>query len=82
MLWSCFTVIDIIISLFIILKIFIWQLQVNAAAEVIYDLVDPTANLIFGAVIDPSLSGQVSLSFSRTGVSVKIFTVAAIWVRN
>lgn len=32
----------------------------NAAAEVIYDLVDPTANLIFGAVIDPSLSGQVS----------------------
>jgi cell division GTPase FtsZ len=33
---------------------------VNAAAEVIYDLVDPTANLIFGAVIDPSLTGQVS----------------------
>ena len=33
------------------------HLQVNAAAEVIYDLVDPTANLIFGAVIDPSLSG-------------------------
>lgn len=36
-------------------------LQVNAAAEVIYDLVDPSANLIFGAVIDHSLSGQVSL---------------------
>jgi len=34
---------------------------VNAAAEVIYDLVDPSANLIFGAVIDPSLSGQVSV---------------------
>jgi hypothetical protein len=34
--------------------------QVNAAAEIIYDLVDPNANLIFGAVIDPSLSGQVS----------------------
>lgn len=34
--------------------------QVNAAAEVIYDLVDPSANLIFGAVIDPSISGQVS----------------------
>ena len=33
----------------------------NAAAEVIYDLVDPNANLIFGAVIDPSLSGHVSL---------------------
>lgn len=34
--------------------------QVNAAAEVIYDLVDPSANLIFGAVIDQSLTGQVS----------------------
>ena len=33
----------------------------NAAAEVIYDLVDPSANLIFGVVIDQSLSGQVSL---------------------
>ena len=39
-----------------------WLFQVNAAAEIIYDLVDPNANLIFGAVIDPSLSGQVSLS--------------------
>ncbi|CAA6668501.1 unnamed protein product [Spirodela intermedia] len=36
------------------------SLTVNAAAEVIYDLVDPSANLIFGAVIDQSLSGQVS----------------------
>ncbi|KAF8396413.1 hypothetical protein HHK36_018032 [Tetracentron sinense] len=34
--------------------------EVNAAAEVIYDLVDPSANLIFGAVIDQSLSGQGS----------------------
>lgn len=42
------------------LQFLILFLQVNAAAEVIYDLVDPTANLIFGAVIDPSLSGQVS----------------------
>lgn len=43
-----------------------WVLsQVNAAAEVIYDLVDPTANLIFGAVIDPSLSGQVSYCLSQ-----------------
>ncbi|KAA3471708.1 Cell division FtsZ, chloroplastic-like protein [Gossypium australe] len=36
--------------------------EVNAAAEVIYDLVDPKANLIFGAVIDPSLCGQVSFN--------------------
>lgn len=37
------------------------KLQVNAAAEFIHDLVDPSANLIFGAVIDQSLTGQVSL---------------------
>ncbi|KVI03561.1 Cell division protein FtsZ [Cynara cardunculus var. scolymus] len=40
---------------------------VNTAAEVIYDLVDPTANLIFGAVIDPSISGQVSITLIATG---------------
>lgn len=41
--------------------------EVNAAAEVIYDLVDPSANLIFGAVIDPSYSGQVSITLIATG---------------
>jgi hypothetical protein len=41
------------------IKIHISILQVNAAAEVIYDLVDPNANLIFGAVVDESYSGQV-----------------------
>jgi len=38
----------------------LYYIQVNAAAEVIYDLVDPNVHSIFGAVIDPSLSGQVS----------------------
>ncbi|KAK1288505.1 hypothetical protein QJS10_CPB19g00389 [Acorus calamus] len=41
--------------------------EVNAAAEVIYDLVDPSANLIFGSVIDQSLSGQVSITLIATG---------------
>ncbi|CAN8287438.1 unnamed protein product [Cochlearia groenlandica] len=41
--------------------------EVNAAAEVIYDLVDPTANLIFGAVVDPSYTGQVSITLIATG---------------
>lgn len=41
--------------------------EVNAAAEVIYDLVDPSANLIFGAVIDPSISGHVSITLIATG---------------
>ncbi len=29
--------------------------QVNEAAEIIYELVDPEANLIFGAVVDPDV---------------------------
>ncbi|PKA47544.1 Cell division protein FtsZ like 2-1, chloroplastic [Apostasia shenzhenica] len=41
--------------------------EVNAAAEVIYDLVDPSANLIFGAVVDPSISGHVSITLIATG---------------
>ncbi|MCO5599714.1 hypothetical protein L7F22_053819 [Adiantum nelumboides] len=41
--------------------------EVNAAAEVIYDLVDPNANLIFGAVVDESFSGQVSITLIATG---------------
>ena len=34
-------------------------MQVNEAAEVMYDLVDANANLIFGAVVDPQLSQEV-----------------------
>ncbi|CAM6021001.1 unnamed protein product [Sphagnum balticum] len=41
--------------------------EVNAAAEVIYDLVDPNANLIFGAVVDEALHGQVSITLIATG---------------
>jgi cell division GTPase FtsZ len=42
--------------------------QVNEAAEIIYDLVDPDANLIFGAVIDESLQDDVSITLIATGV--------------
>ena len=41
--------------------------QVNEAAEVIYDMVDPNANLIFGAVVDPSMSEEVSITIIATG---------------
>lgn len=33
--------------------------QVNEAAEVIYDLVDSEANLIFGAVVDAAMGQDV-----------------------
>lgn len=45
--------------------------EVNAAAEVIYDLVDPNANLIFGAVVDEALHGQVSITLIATGFSAQ-----------
>ncbi|CAK9859725.1 unnamed protein product [Sphagnum jensenii] len=41
--------------------------EVNAAAEVIYELVDPNANLIFGAVVDDSLHDQISITLIATG---------------
>eukprot|EP00798_Chlamydomonas_sp_ICE-L_P027139 gene27139-2369_t len=42
--------------------------EVNQAAEIIYDMVDPNANLIFGAVVDPNMeaSGEVSITIIAT----------------
>jgi len=41
--------------------------QVNEAAETIYELVDPNANLIFGAVVDPALGDAVMITIMATG---------------
>lgn len=42
--------------------------EVNEAAEQIYDLVDSTANLIFGAVVDPNMpNGEVDVTLIATG---------------
>ncbi len=41
--------------------------EVNAAAETIYDVVDPNANIIFGAVIDERLQGEVRITVIATG---------------
>lgn len=41
--------------------------QVNEAATIIGDLVDPSANLIFGAVIDPKLGQEVHITLIATG---------------
>lgn len=43
--------------------------EVNAAAEIIYDRVDPDANLIFGAVIDKNMAQEVSITMIATGFS-------------
>jgi cell division protein FtsZ len=43
--------------------------EVNEAAEVIYNAVDPDANIIFGAVIDEKLQGDVMVTVIATGFS-------------
>jgi len=42
-------------------------LQINAAAEVIYEAVDPNANIIFGSLVDPSMNGEVAITVIATG---------------
>lgn len=41
--------------------------EVNDAAEVIYNAADPDANIIFGAVIDEKLQGEVMITVIATG---------------
>lgn len=41
--------------------------EVNAAAEIIYEAVDPNANIIFGAVIDDRLQGEIRITVIATG---------------
>ncbi|KAK4522366.1 hypothetical protein GAYE_HPESCF16G0246 [Galdieria yellowstonensis] len=41
--------------------------EVNQAAQVIYDSVDSDANIIFGAVVDESFQGKVSVTVVATG---------------
>lgn len=43
--------------------------EVNAAAEIIYEVVDPNANIIFGAVIDEKMQGEVRITVIATGFS-------------
>jgi cell division protein FtsZ len=41
--------------------------EVNAAAESIYNAVDPDANIIFGAVLDERMQGEVRITVIATG---------------
>ncbi|MGF1513199.1 MAG: cell division protein FtsZ [Elainellaceae cyanobacterium] len=45
--------------------------EVNAAAEIIYEAVDPNANIIFGAVIDDRLQGEVRITVIATGFTAE-----------
>jgi cell division protein FtsZ len=46
--------------------------EVNAAAETIYEVVDPNANIIFGAVIDDRLQGEIRITVIATGFSGEV----------
>lgn len=48
--------------------------EVNAAAEIIYEVVDPNANIIFGAVIDEKLQGEIKITVIATGFSGEVQT--------
>ncbi len=41
--------------------------EVSTAAEAIYDVVDSSANIIFGAVIDENLEGEIQITVIATG---------------
>lgn len=41
--------------------------EVNEAAEIIAEAADPSANIIFGAVIDENLKDQISVTVIATG---------------
>jgi len=45
--------------------------EVNEAANAIYEVVDEDANIIFGAVIDEKLSGEVRITVIATGFASK-----------
>ncbi|BAW97700.1 cell division protein FtsZ [[Synechococcus] sp. NIES-970] len=45
--------------------------EVNDAAEAVYEVVDPNANIIFGAVIDEHLQGEVKITVIATGFAVE-----------
>ena len=45
--------------------------EVNQAAEIIYETVDPNANIIFGAVIDDRLQGEIQITVIATGFSME-----------
>ena len=45
--------------------------EVTAAAETIYEVVDPEANIIFGAVLDERLQGEVTITVIATGFDME-----------
>jgi cell division protein FtsZ len=45
--------------------------EVNAAAEIVRNAVDPEANVIFGVVLDPNMGNEVRLTLIATGFTTR-----------
>ncbi len=41
--------------------------EINSAAEIIYDAVDPNANIIFGSIVDDDMAGEITITVIATG---------------
>jgi cell division protein FtsZ len=46
--------------------------ELTIAADTIYEVVDPNANIIFGAVIDPQMQGEMRITVIATGFTGEI----------
>lgn len=51
--------------------------EVNEAAQVIYKAADPEANIIFGAVIDPEMKGEIKITLLAAGFNHKSAAASA-----
>ena len=54
-------------------------IEINDAAKVIKQAVDPEANVIFGVVIDPTISDEVRLTLIATGFGIKMAPSDVSW---
>jgi cell division protein FtsZ len=56
--------------------------EVNEAAEVIKQNIDPEANVIFGVVLDPNMGNDVRLTLIATGFATKEVLAGAAWEKE
>jgi cell division protein FtsZ len=56
--------------------------EVNEAAQVIKQAIDPEANLIFGVVLDPNMGNDVRLTLIATGFATKEGQAGAAWEKE
>ncbi len=56
--------------------------EVNTAAETIYEAVDPNANIIFGAVLDDRMQGEIHITVIATGFTGEVQSTTVSMTSN